>query len=102
MSKNRDTEIKATDVGDFGAVVAAKASGPKKTVERWATEKGFLPAMFQDAAAHPRAIPPAPRPNPETWRFNGARAGSKWPEGAEVTESEFDAAIETATHGAIR
>lgn len=49
-----------------------------KTVEQWAAEK---------------ATP--------DWLLAAARAGNRWPVGRELTEQEFDAAIEAAAHTQI-
>ena len=76
-------------------------SAPKLTVEAWAEAKGMLPEHFVVPAAAGR-LPVAPRYNPRFWMFSGARAVSKWPIGAEVTEAEFDAAVEAATTGVSR
>lgn len=81
-----------------------------KTVEAWALAKGLLPAFFGApayrlpgapgglAASVPVAMAglTGPRPNPEHWRFAAAKAGNAWPEGKEMTEADFDAAIKAA------
>lgn len=92
----------------------APAPAEKKSIETWATAKGLMPQVFGGSTyALPGGAPvdrlggsvvalarlAGPRANPEFWRFAAARAGSKWPENLEVTEAEFDAAVELATNG---
>lgn len=78
-----------------------------ETVEVWATEKKLLPAFFPppnfrapQGAGGPGGIAriamsglSGPRPNREHWKFAAARIGERWPEGKEMTEAEFDAAV---------
>lgn len=90
------------------AVVPAPAvAGPKKAVEEWATAKKMLP---QFSVPPDRVIPPelmrhpavgvsmkaiaSPRYNPEHAKYVAARAIRNWPIGFEVTEAEFDKAVE--------
>lgn len=75
---------------------------PKLTVEQWAERKGFSPERQPSAPAPAGNIPLGSPMNPKFWMFAGARALSRWPQGAEVTEAEFDAAIEQATTGISR
>lgn len=76
----------------------ATPSGPVKTAEQWAEAKGFLPEFTSSRAPFARADEPAVRQhNPEHWRFAATKAGKAWPEGAEMTEAEFDAAVTEAT-----
>lgn len=75
---------------------------PKQTVEHWAALKGFSPERLPSAPAPAGNIPLGSPMNPKFWMFAGAKAGMKWPEGAEVTEAEFDAAIQTVTTGVSR
>lgn len=75
----------------------------KKTIEEWATAKGLLPAFF-----------PVKRPgignrdsegvkaNPKHVLFTMAKAHRQWPEGREVTEEEFDAAVKEAGEVSLR
>lgn len=83
----------------------AADAGSKLPVEKWAEKKGLWP-QFGPALTY--ALPGAavqvdmravtgPRANPEFWKFAAARAHEGWPEGKELTEAEFDAAIEIAT-----
>jgi hypothetical protein len=90
-------------------VSPAAPTAPVKTVEKWAEAKGMWPQTF---AAPTYGLPggPAqggsiaismasltgPKHNPEYWRFAAARAACGWPEGKEMTEAEFDAAIKAA------
>lgn len=70
----------------------------KKTIEQWATEKGMLPEKFVSPPAKPGAkkLPAPPRPNPKFGLYKQAKQHRGWPEGQEVTEEEFDAAVEEA------
>lgn len=36
------------------------------------------------------------------WKFAAARAGERWPHGFEVTEAEYDEAVDRAANGAHR
>jgi hypothetical protein len=79
-------------------------------VETWATRKGMLPQFSAGGRLEVRAAPGqrlaavnlgqtsevAPRPNPLFIEFAAAKAMHAWPEGAEVTEAEFDAAVQAA------
>jgi hypothetical protein len=96
-----DTTPEADAEETTETTTASAPPAPKKTVEEWALAAGMLPEHFvvPAPAGH---LPVAPRHNPKFWMFNGARAGSRWPQGAEVTEAEFDAAIEKATTGVSR
>lgn len=98
-------------------IEAAPAPAPpaeKKPIEFWATAKGYLPQIFNGSTyALPGGAPvdrmggsavalgqlAGPRANPEFWRFAAAKAGSKWPENLEITEADFEAAVELATNG---
>jgi len=82
--------------------MARAADLPKLAVEVWAERKGYLPQLFAAPVARAGTFPVAQRANPKFWMFAAARAGSGWPIGAEVTEAEFDAAVETATTGISR
>lgn len=85
-------------------------AGPRLAVEKWAERKGLWPqfgaAPTYRLPAGAQAGAPAqvsmggivgPRPNPQYWKFAAARAHERWPEGKELTEAEFDAAIAVAT-----
>ena len=82
----------------------------KLAVEAWAQRKRMLPLFFDQAPGSAPAAPATmgavavdmrgvfgPRPNPEAWKFAAARALRQWPQGAEVTEAEFDEAVRIAT-----
>ena len=86
----------------------------KRTVEAWALAKGMLPREFpapersigagvetdrMGSISVPLGQFRGPRSNPNWWMFHAARAGAQWPEGKEVTEAEFDAAVALATTG---
>lgn len=81
-----------------------------RTVEKWGEAKGIWPQVLPSPQ---RTIPPGaaggggtvaiamasltgPRHNPEYGRFAAAKVSLHWPEGKEMTEAEFDAAIATA------
>jgi len=89
---------------------APVAAGPKKTVEEWATEKGFLPqtrARKTPAVVSGgfKGVALAGNPvehNPEFWKFAAARAGNAWPVGFEITEADFDKEIDAHTNLAHR
>lgn len=71
-----------------------------KTAEEWARAKGMLPELIEVATPFARAgATPARQYNPQFWKFNATKAGSGWPEGKELTEAEFDAAVMHATTG---
>jgi len=66
-----------------------------RTAEAWAEAKGFLPHFVESASPFGAAgAPPVRTVNPQFWKFAGAKAS--WPVGKELTEAEFDAAIEAA------
>ena len=87
---------------------APKATpAPVRAVEKWAEAKGLWP-QFTDVAA--QVMPGqhggvvairmsdigAKTVNHEFWRFAAAKALYSWPQGKEMTEAEFDAAIAAA------
>lgn len=76
---------------------AAAAPAVIKTVEEWATEKGYLPKQFPGTPPHQngvRVIPgTGPKPNPKYERFHAARCGKGWIVGVELTEAQFDEAM---------
>jgi len=119
MPPEEETETATADeaVGHTVVEVPVDAPAPaadKKTIEVWAFAKGMLPQIFGGSTyALPGGAPvdrmggaavalgglAGPRANPEFWRFAAAKAGSQWPENLEITEAEFDAAVELATNG---
>lgn len=83
---------------------AQESSEGRQTVEHWAKEKGYLPE-WQATKAKARVgrhEVPGRRQNPQFYRFAQARAVNHWPEGHEITEAEFDQAIEDADAGVMR
>lgn len=90
MTKKDDQE------SEFGAALVRREirGVERKPVEVWAHEKGMLPEIIPAPPAPKGHIPEAPRHNPKYSEFAAAKAGSRWPIGAELTESEFDAAVE--------
>lgn len=80
-----------TEVTPPSAPPAPPVRGVVKTVEEWATEKKMLP-RFIPGAKPPRG--PTPQVlNPKYTQFGETKHGNAWPEGKELTEAEFDAAI---------
>jgi hypothetical protein len=55
----------------------APASGERKPIEQWAEAKKHTGA--------------------ESWKFAVAKAFRQWPEGAEVTETDYDKAVKEAS-----
>lgn len=68
----------------------------KKTIEKWAEEKGMLPRYLQAAARLGQHRATMTLQNPRYVDFARAKAHARWPEGKEVTESEFDEAVTTS------
>ena len=69
-----------------------------RTVEDWAERKGLLPVFIETREPFSRPeSPPTRGHNPDNWKFAAARAGNAWPEGKQMTEAEFDAAVTEAT-----
>lgn len=64
----------------------------KRPVEEWARAKGHR--VILDGAVDPRA--------PDYWRFAAAKAGKGWPDGKELTEGEYDGAIDGAGKVEVR
>src|SRR5688572_13207356 len=82
---------------DESAFKLGDRAAAKKTVEDWANQKGLLPEMQAPGRARlGQFTVPSPRPNPKYVLFAQAKALRGWPEGAEVTEQEFDSAIKEA------
>ncbi len=74
------------------------------TVEALAEEAGYLPQMWKSApdARRGRLRAVAPRINPKHWLYAGAKAFHQWPDGKEMTRSEFVEAIRVAHNHPIR
>lgn len=86
-----------------------------KTVEAWATAKGYLPQIFPGgtlatnlpgnvrsvSVSLGRSAEIAPRPNPSYFRFAAAKVMNHWPEGLVMTEADFDKAVHAATDGTV-
>lgn len=68
------------------------SAGPIGTVEQWAAAKGMLP-MFVAGPRPSDGSPPRQLLNPKYTHFAETKAGNAWPEGKEMTEADFDAAI---------
>lgn len=96
-----DSQPEAATEETTATTAAPAPPAIKLAAETWAERKGMLPQLV-NVPARAGHLPVAPRHNPEFWRFAAARALSNWPIGAEVTEAEFDAAVETATTGVSR
>jgi hypothetical protein len=119
MQKFGSDDITALDA-DFSA--PAKDTGETKgaamkPVEKWAEQKGYWPQVYPAPQLSIPAGTPAgpmgtvavsmanvtgPKHNPEYWRFAAARAMHAWPEGWELTEADFDAAVKAATEATGR
>lgn len=80
-----------------------------KTIEEWAAAKGYLPqelppldptrkaaATLTIGSAAVLGLPT--RHNPEFWKFAAAKAGNGWVNGFEITEADFDKAIDAHTN----
>lgn len=80
----------ATDITENEPAPAESAPAPKRTVEYWAGVKGIAEPFI------------GRRENPSFWKYAAARVMLKWPIGAELTESDFDAAIEAAANVEIK
>jgi hypothetical protein len=79
--------------------MAAKR-GEIRTAEQWAEAKGFLPEFIELAQPFAAAGSPAlQQHNAESWKFKATKAGHAWPEGKELTEAEFDAAVTESITG---
>jgi hypothetical protein len=105
LAKMRELGIDTTGLG-----------GPVQTVEFWATKHGMLPEITQGKRVEmPRNIPRipgkvvrtdlrntskvAPKLNPKHLAFKQARLFHRWPEGAEMTEAQFLAAVDAPHTG---
>lgn len=95
-------------IQDLREAAPAAPAAEVKTVEKWAEAKRLWPQNFAAPAyGLPGQAPggtiainmaglTGPKPNPEFWRFAAAKASCGWPEGKEMTEADFDAAIKAA------
>lgn len=80
----------------------AKKTSAKKTIEAWAEVKGMLPEiLFTTARLGSREVK-AKRQNPKFVQYAMAKAHRNWPEGAEVTEEEFDKAVAESSQVGIQ
>ncbi len=79
-----------------------ESESEKKSVEHWAEAKGMLPRILETPARLGGFAARGLRMNPKFHLFAQARAHNAWPLGAEVTEAEFDAAVEAANTLEIR
>jgi hypothetical protein len=64
----------------------------QKTIEAWGEAKNIWPQF----------APGSSRANPDSWKFEAAKADSKWVDGQLVTEAEFDKAVAAAAALPIR
>ena len=69
----------------------------KKTIESWAVEKGLCSSMRIVHAKQPATLMQVP-----DWRCAATKACSRWPTGLEVTELEFDEAVQRALSIAVK
>lgn len=99
MTSEKSSEP-ASDVDELAPseVAAPAPAAAVKTAEQWAEQKGMLPEFIEAHAPFAAAgSAPVRTYNPEFWRFAATKAGSSWPQGKELTEAEFDAAVTAAT-----
>lgn len=95
MKAKRVEEAGAEAAGDLPAWVdganetAAPAEPERRTAEDWAQRKGMFERFLAPSGEFAR-------PNPLYQDWAQARAHGAWPEGKELTEAEFDAAVEAA------
>lgn len=75
-----DEDTKAPPASEQGSIV-------RRPVEDWATAKGHLEPT-DHAKRRGSFYTHVP------WQFQAAKLVEKWPEGHELTEDEYDAAIE--------
>lgn len=97
MPKNPDEKVANLDaevMPEKGKIQYPIIHGHRLAVEVWAHQKGMLPEIIPAPPAPKGHIPEAPRHNPKYSEFAAAKAGSRWPIGAELTEAEFDAAVD--------
>ena len=81
----------------------------KKTVEAWAQDKGMLPQFIEQPPVPagrmpdgtPRVAIRPPLSNEAYVKFAAAKAYAGWPIGKEVTEKEFDEAVDRAMNSRI-
>lgn len=97
MSDSDDTVATRRPAREASVASPVASVAVKKTVEEWATEKGYLPKQFPGTPPNQdrvRVIPgTGPKPNPKYERFYAAKCGSGWVVGVELTEAEFDEAM---------
>ena len=113
----KDDDTETDDVPDhlnpaLDTVSAEPPAGEKRTIEHWALAKGLLPQFREgETRSMPRRVIAdkmgavdmnlrglrGKRINLMFWKFHATKAGLNWPEGFEITEADFDAAIKKAT-----
>ncbi len=110
MSKKDKATVEDLEAPVVSAPARAK---PKKTIEQWGEEKGYLPHFGEPSPSQLRvwrsrqdaevaAFPRMGAANPNYWKFAAAKALRAWPIGMEVTEKEFEDAIHDACNVTIR
>jgi hypothetical protein len=77
-------------------------SSTTRTVEQWAEQKQMLPKMLVRNARVGRREATTQVVNPRYGEFAAAKAMHAWPEGRELTEAEFDEAIEATKKIEVR
>jgi hypothetical protein len=81
--------------GDGSAAAPDVKPAPvRKPAEEWARAKGHAKASRQG-----RATVMAPELD---WRFAAAKAHENWPQGVELTEADYDRAVQAATSVTLR
>lgn len=93
--KNEDQEVGAVPVAVAPEISLPIPSAETRAIEAWAEAKGMLPQWDGEVQT---AVGIAPRMNPTYWKFAAARALKKWEDGQQITEAEFDRAVEQAAN----
>jgi len=77
---------------------AATTGAEKRTAEDWAAAKGHAPEFLAPRPRPGKNAGAVGRPvhNPKFALFASARALAGWAQGAELTEAEYDAAVDAA------
>lgn len=88
------------------APVAVKPAAPvavtRLPVEVWAQKKGHGTVEKIIPARGPRSKPVTiVRGAPDRWRFDAAKNLAGWIHGQEITEAEYDAAVERGASGKV-
>lgn len=90
-----ELEVAAAAPAELAALAPEPAAPDRNTVEFWAEKLGMRERFLAPSGEFAR-------PNPAYQDWAQARAYHAWPEGKELTEAEFMAAIETAKSHTFR